>query len=231
MIVNRLDWDSEFFGLRIGHAVISSKEDASELAGQSRLLKRDFDLVYVFGSHGLDFSAVNAKLVDKKVVYIQSGNPCSEMDNNVVMWDSNRGVTEDLLHLALVSGKYSRFRLDDGFPKGSFERLYFRWIEQSVKFTMASEVFCYMIGSVPRGLITLNNKNGNGTIGLVAIHEDFQHRGIGSTMMRHVIQYSIENRINKLTVATQLDNIPACQLYEKSGFLVKSITDVWHWWL
>ena len=140
-------------------------------------------------------------------------------------------MTDELLHLALLSGKYSRFKLDDGFPQGSYKRLYSRWIEQSVNHAISSEVFCYMIEDAPRGLVTFNNKNGIGTIGLVAIHEDFQHRGIGSSIMSHVIRYSREKEIEKLTVATQLDNIPACRLYEKSGFEVESVTDVWHWWL
>ena len=142
-----------------------------------------------------------------------------------------RDVTDDLLHLALVSGKYSRFKLDRQFPAGSYERLYSRWIEQSVNHAMASEVFCYMVDGVPRGLVTLDNKNGIGCIGLVAIHEDFQKRGIGSVMMRHVVAYSIMSGLEKLSVATQLGNAAACRLYEKIGFEIESIIDVWHWWL
>lgn len=233
MIVNRLDWDSDFFGMRIGRTDIATEEEGAMLASQAKSLKESFDLVYVFASHGLAFSGDNAKLVDEKMVYTLSHLPCAgiEEEDNVVIWDCAKGFTDDLLHLALVSGKYSRFRLDDQFPVGSYERLYSRWVEQSVNRNMASEVFCYMIEDTPRGLITLNRKEGSGTIGLVAIHEDFQHRGIGSTMMQHVIAYSKKKQVVKLTVATQLENNPACKLYEKSGFKVQSVTDVWHWWL
>ena len=229
--IQKLDWDSDFFGLRIGRVIISSKEEIEDLVNQKTKVQEEFDLIYVFASHGLEFSAVNAKLVDEKVVYALSDTSRPELNKNVMLWDEDRGVTEELLHLALVSGKYSRFKLDNGFSLGSYERLYSRWIEQSVNHSIASEVFCYMIEGAPRGLVTLNDKNGLGTIGLVAIHEDFQHRGIGSSMMNHVIRYSIEKQTEKLTVATQLDNIPACRLYEKSGFVVESVTDIWHWWL
>jgi dTDP-4-amino-4,6-dideoxy-D-galactose acyltransferase len=136
------------------------------------------------------------------------------------------------LYLALVSGKYSRFKLDDGFPQGSFERLYSCWIEQSVNHTLATDVFCYMVDGIPRGLVTLDNNNGVGSIGLVAIHEEFQNCGIGTTMMRHVSHYMMQQQDGRrLSVATQLDNIPACRLYEKSGFAVESVTDYHHWWL
>lgn len=231
MKINRLDWDSEFFGLRIGRVEIVSEEDAYALAVQRDLLKNDFDLIYVFANHGLGFFGADAKKVDEKVVYVLSGNPCLEPHDNVVLWNDNKGVTDDLLHLALISGKYSRFRLDERFPFGSYERLYSRWIEQSVNHTIASEVFCYMVGEVPRGLATLDRKNYNGTIGLVAVHDGFQQRGIGTTIIQQVIHYAQKQRCRRLTVATQLENVSACKLYEKCGFQVDSVTDVWHWWI
>lgn len=231
MEIKRLDWDSDFFGLRIGRADIVSEEESKVLASQNRALKENFDLIYVFASHGLGVPSSNAKLVDKKVEYVLSDTLQSELNHNVTLWDNDRGVTDDLLHLALVSGQYSRFKLDESLPTGSYERLYSRWIEKSVKGTFASEVFCYMVNEIPRGLVTLDIKDGVGTIGLVAIHEDYQHRGIGIAMMRHVIHYVKMKHCLKLSVVTQLDNLPACRLYEKSGFTVESITDVWHWWL
>lgn len=231
MIIGRLNWDSDFFGLRIGRACISSVEESEALMAQKDLAKEDYDLVYVFGNQRVGFSAENAKLVDEKVVYVLNDPFCGKSDPNVIVWDANKGVSDDLLHLALLSGKYSRFRLDKGFPLGSYERLYSRWIEQSVNRVIASEVFCYMVEDVPRGMVTLDREEGVGTIGLVAIHEDFQHQGIGTAMMRHVIQYTETKRCMKLSVATQFENTPACRLYGKNGFVVESVTNVWHWWL
>lgn len=232
MKIERLDWDSDFFDLRIGRVNISSEEEVKLLAGQQTLLKNNYDLVYVFAKHGLDFSAANARLVDEKVVYTLSNNIFHfEANPNIILWGDDKGVTDDLLHLALVSGKYSRFRLDDKFPKGSYERLYSRWIEQSVNGTIASGVLCYMVDDVPKGLVTVNDDNGKCTIGLVAIHEDLQKKGIGTVMMRHVLNYAESMHCGQISVATQLENVPACRLYEKSGFEVESVTDVWHWWV
>ena len=231
MNVERLSWDSEFFGLRIGRAFVRSLEDGFTLVGQKEALKDDYDLVYVFGNQGVEFSYEDAKLVDQKVVYALSEFPRFETDKNVELWDVNKPVTETLLYLALVSGKYSRFKLDNQFPSGSYERLYSRWIEQSVNHSLATEVFCYMSNDVPTGLVTLDIKDGVGAIGLVAIDEHCQHRGVGTAMMRHVISYAQKQSCKKLSVATQFDNHPACRLYEKVGFKVESMTNVWHWWL
>ena len=231
MNVERLSWDSDFFGLRIGRAFVGSIEDSCALAAQKDRLKADYDLVYVFGNQDVTFSCEGATLVDRKMVYTLS--ECSDVsfDDNVVLWDRNKPVTDALLHLALVSGKYSRFKLDNQFPAGGYERLYSRWIEQSVNHSLATEVFCYMTNDVPTGLVTLDIKDDIGAIGLVAIDEHCQHRGVGTAMMRHVISYAQKQSCKKLSVVTQFDNHPACRLYEKVGFKVESMTNVWHWWL
>ena len=231
MEIKRLDWDSDFFGLRIGRVDIATAEECVALACQQEALEGNYDLVYVFASHGLDVSLPNVKLVDEKVVYMLPLPYYSEPNRNVRLWSQAMGVTDELLHLALVSGTYSRFKLDERFPSGSYERLYSRWIENSIKHILATEVFCYMEDRLPKGLVTLNDKNGVATIGLVSIHEDFQHRGIGTIMMHHVSHFAQGKGCKKLMVATQLKNTPACWFYEKNGFSVESITDIWHWWL
>lgn len=231
MKIEKLDWDSNFFGLRIGRVEIRNREENAFITSQESQIRKDYDLLYVFANHGLTFSAPKARMMDEKVIYSLSTFSNTIIDKNIISWSENQGVPYELLHLALVSGKYSRFKLDDRLPNGSYERLYSQWIEQSVNHAIASEVFCYMIEGVPKGLVTLNHKNGIGDIGLVAVHEDYQHRGIGTSMMRNAIRYSKEKRLQKLSVVTQHANTPACNLYEKSGFSVESVIDVWHWWL
>ena len=231
MKLKRLKWDSEFFGLRIGRIDISFEAESHVLEKQFQYINEEFDLLYVSARHGLCFSAPGAKLVDQKVVYSMTIPNCCKPSNQVVLWDSFQGVTDDLLHLALLSGEYSRFKTDEKLPLNSYERLYSRWIEQSVNHNLATEVFCYMIENIPRGLVTLDFKNGVGTIGLVAIHEDFQRQGIGTSMMKHVISFVQQKKGHKVSVATQLDNVPACRLYEKNGFTMESVNDIWHWWL
>lgn len=231
MKLEHLKWDSEFFGLRIGRVDISVEAESCALVEQFQNLNEEFDLLYVFAQHGLEFKAPGAKLVDQKVVYSMLGPVYNKPSSRIILWDSTQGVTDDLLHLALLSGKHSRFKMDKGFPLDSYDRLYSRWIEQSVNHNLATEVFCYMVEDVPRGLVTLDFNNGVGTIGLVAIHEEFQHQGIGYAMMEHVIGFVQQNHGQKMSVATQLANVAACRLYEKSGFTMGSINDIWHWWL
>ena len=225
-----LHWDSDFFGLRIAKAVVASEEDIVAISRQEGELRNHFDLMYIFSEPSLEMPFEKARLVDKKAVFSLSDFKHSEVNPSITSWDSPI-VSDALISLALVSGKYSRFKLDDSFPTGSYERLYTRWIEQSVNKAMATDVFCYMADDAPRGLVTLDFHDGQGVIGLVAVDEDYQHRGIGKALIKHAISYVHELQGERLSVSTQMDNEPACRLYSGCGFSLESVTKIWHWWL
>ena len=225
-----LSWDSGFFGMRIAKACVASMEDIAALSRQEGDLRNHFDLIYLFSEPGLDIPFDGARLVDSKAVFSATDLSQSEGCPAVVRWES-RETSDSLVSLALVSGKYSRFKTEPRFPAGSYERLYMRWIEQSVNGSIATDVFCYMKGDCPRGLLTLDRRDDKNVIGLVAGDEDCQHQGIGTALIKHAVTYVHEHQGNRLSVATQLDNEPACRLYSRCGFSLESVTKIWHWWL
>lgn len=225
-----LHWDSNFFGLRIAKADVVSQEDVVALSRQEGDLQDRFDLIYIFSEPSLEMPFDRARLVDRKAVFSLNAPKRFESDPAIRSWESPE-TSDALISLALVSGKYSRFKLDESFPFGSYDRLYTRWIEQSVNKVMATDVFCYMMDDGPRGLVTLDFNNGQGVIGLVAVDEGYQHRGIGKALIKHVISYAHEHLGERLSVATQMDNEPACRLYTGCGFSMESVTKIWHWWL
>ena len=75
MEIRTLQWDSDFFGLRIGRADILSTEDALFLAAQHEELMQQFDLLYIFDSHNIGFTANGALLVDEKILYSNDFKP------------------------------------------------------------------------------------------------------------------------------------------------------------
>lgn len=225
-----LPWDSEFFGMRIAKTSVASREDIAALSRQEGDLRNHYDLIYLFSEPDLDIPFDGARLVDRKAVFSSVDLGQAEACPAVVRWDSHE-TPDSLISLALVSGKYSRFKTDPRFPVGSYERLYTRWIEQSVNGAIATDVFCYMGEDRPRGLLTLDRHDENNVIGLVAVDENCQHQGIGTALIKHAVSYVHEHRGNRLSVATQFDNGPACRLYSRCGFSLESVTKIWHWWL
>ena len=225
-MLSRLDWDSDFFGLNIGKLVLSGEDDLlkSDIDGLV-----DYDLVYIFANHGQNVPVVGSNLVDCKVIYKKSIRSNMEAISNVVAFSENKP-SSDLYKLALQSGEYSRFRLDDKMPAGSYEKLYRRWIEQSVCKAMADVVLCYYDDGKIIGMVTVAVKNNVGSIGLVAVDSSCRGLGIGSALLESVDSYLFEKGVGVVEVATQLDNAKACSWYEKNGYAVDLITDIYHWW-
>ena len=127
MEIRALQWDSEFFGLRIGRADIQSLDDAVDLALMHYDLKYKYDLLYVFSKEGLSFDVTGAELVDEKVLYYKDSEPRKQYEEISIY--QAESPSDDLYRLALVSGTFSRFKLDKRLPHGSYDRLYSRWIE------------------------------------------------------------------------------------------------------
>lgn len=232
-MVEFLDWDSDFFKLRIGKTEVCSQYDMEYLFYQQNDLKFFYDLIYVFSTKDLVAHMNNCSLVDQKLIFKKHIEPFSyQSDEHVIEYLSNI-VSNDLLKLALASGEYSRFKLDKNLPDNAYERLYTRWIEQSVNHINATEVFCYIINNTPIGLISLKRDeiSRKGTIGLVATDKSNRGRGIGSTLLKNVMYFCSQKAIQEISVATQKQNLPACRLYEKMGFSESSCTNIYHWWL
>lgn len=231
MEIRKLDWDSEFFGLQIGRVDLQTLDDAVDLALMHYDLKHQYDLLYVFSKEGLSFDAIGAELVDEKILYSKPCEPREQYSD--ISFYKQEVPSKDLYRLALVSGGYSRFKLDERLPKGSYERLYTRWVEnECAKGVGHKTMFVFSDKSgIVKGMISVGIQENMGHIGLVAIDTDSQHQGIGSRIMSTLDGCLYGLGVKTLEVPTQKANTDACRWYEKNGFKVKSVTPIYHWWL
>lgn len=231
MEIRTLQWDSDFFGLRIGRADILSTEDSLFLAARREELKQQFELLYVFDPNNIGLNANGARLVDEKILYSKPCEPRKQYDD--IVFFKQVKPTEDLYRLALVSGGYSRFKLDERLPQGSYERLYTRWIENACpKEGTNKQILTFLdTNNIAKGMITIDYQGELGHIGLVAVDNDCQHQGIGGKIMSTLDGYLFDLGVKTLEVPTQKANTDACRWYEKNGFTVQSRTQIYHWWL
>lgn len=231
MEIRSLPWDSDFFGLRIGRVDLQTAEDAIELTKKQENLKLQFDLLYIFDPNNVGFSANGARLMDEKILYSKPCEPRKQFPK--ISFYKAAQPNEDLYRLALISGGYSRFKLDERLPKGSYERLYSRWIENACpKEGTNKQILIYQDAQgTAKGMITIDHTGELGHIGLVAVDTDAQHQGVGGKIMSTLDGYLFERGIKTLEVPTQKANTDACRWYEKNGFTIQSITPIYHWWL
>lgn len=231
MDIRALQWDSDFFGLRIGRVDLQTKADAEELQSRQKELKQHFDLLYIFDANAVGFEAEGAQLVDEKILYSKPCEPRKQFSD--VTFYQGATPSADLYRLALVSGGYSRFKLDERLPKGSYERLYNRWIENACpKEGTNKQILLFKDEhDIARGMITIDYHGELGHIGLVVVDTEVQHQGIGGKIMSTLDGYLFERGIKTLEVPTQKTNADACRWYEKNGFTAQSQTPIYHWWL
>ncbi|WP_278011123.1 hypothetical protein [Flavobacterium gyeonganense] len=107
-VIERLDWDSSFFGYEVGRIQI---EDINDLTTSDFIEKSiKFRLIYIFSKNIIDIP--NIRIIDKKIVLSQKTFFLQSNKNILIRsFDINRDSFDRLKELAIQSGKYSRFFL------------------------------------------------------------------------------------------------------------------------
>lgn len=225
-MVRFLEWDSEFFQLRIGAAdvVHVSEVKMQELEG--------FDLVYFFSQTKNEYPANTYFFADEKITYIKKiqDSPINMEENVHSLFSVD--INTNLIDLAYQAGSYSRFKIDSKFPSGSFEKLYKQWIINSVSRLIAEEVYVFKSSrNCYDGLITVGIKNDIPDIGIIAVDESSRGKGIGKKLLNAAESWAkYEKHTNEIQVVTQGFNKQACSFYERNGFKISSRIYVYHWW-
>ncbi|MDI9311574.1 MAG: GNAT family N-acetyltransferase [Limnohabitans sp.] len=228
-----LDWDSDFFKKKI------AKIDLQDIELNSTQINRliadsSFDLIYCFAQADegeipfITSMLHHAMWVDGKATYLKTVEAKS-IDENP-FFESVRHIDEDLYDLAIQTGVYSRFHVDNNFEQNQYKELYKKWIENSVNRTIADEVIVYKENQKNLALITLGIKNARTDIGLLGVDEHARGKGIASQLLAYAECYAANKNFKEMQVVTQTQNEPACRLYEKYGFYVDSLVNIFHIW-
>ena len=233
-MIKYLEWDSNFLGFRVGSISQLNTETLEQELENAK--SENYKLIYLFAATDCfvseDFlQKYNGKLVDRKVLYAQklSGQHIDDYDQTILY--TNSEVSDDLLQLAYESGKYSRFKLDKNFATEVFTDMYKLWIENSVNGQIADRIYVVEQDNKITAMVTLKEKSETLHIGLIATALESQGKGYGKQLINRTKQTAIELGLKYIEVPTQYDNKQACRFYEACGFQIKSITNIYHFWL
>lgn len=229
-----LEWDSNFLGFKVGSISHLNTETLQQELENANT--ENYKLIYLFAAEDCFFpedllQKYNGKLVDRKVLYVHELS-----DQSIANYDQTNlyvspEVSVDLLQLAYESGKYSRFKLDKNFPPEVFTDMYKLWIEKSVNGQMSDRIYVVEQDNKITAMVTLKEKSETLHIGLIATAIESQGKGYGKQLINRTKQTAIEIGLKSIEVPTQYDNKQACRFYEACGFDVKSISNIYHFWL
>ena len=134
-----------------------------------------------------------------------------------------RAIARDIYH-------DTRFYYDPHFPKDRADALYVTWIEKSCK-RYADEVLVLESGSEPVGYIACHISNPQvGRIGLVGVNSAVQGIGAGQRLVHSALRWFADRDVERVEVVTQGRNCRAQRLYQRCGFLTRSVQLWYHKW-
>ncbi len=176
----------------------------------------------------------NGKLVDEKVTYVTHiiGEKPEPIDGLSIVTYDKEELNEQLFVLALQSGLYSRFRTDKRFTHSEYEKLYTTWVRRSIQRVVALNVLvCLDEEAHILGFVTMESKRGSGSIGLLAVDENSRGKSIGKALVQEAFVRFYRIGYRRVFVTTQKRNLVACRFYEKQGFTLHRLENVYHFWL
>lgn len=233
--IQHLDWDSDFFGFPVARINVPSMQNSNLQDVVSAVKASAIKLTYLFCEEKIpefDARQLGCKLVDCKVLYSQelpSKPPLKQP--NVLVREAKSGDEGVLAQLAILSGQYSRFSVDDRIPPEKFRSLYTQWMEASIKGLLADTVYVAInANDSPTGVVTVKKEHKTLSIGLIAVLPENRGQGVGESLIQNVLSSTWGKNCEHATVVTQSDNLPACRLYEKNGYSVTKTDYVYHLW-
>ena len=232
-----LAWDTRFFGVTVAKILPLSlkQEEISEILVE--MGRNGVKLAYWQTDKKIadnKAKTIGAQFVNRRAIFevdFQSLNPGKFISTDIVERYTLSMSVVELETLAIQSGEYSRFSVDPNVPRDKFEELYRIWMRNSLNKERANEVLVIREGKSIVGMVTLEERNGKGDIGLIAVDSNCRGRKFGEKLVRAAQDWFIKAGYKSGQVITQIENIPACNLYKKCGYSVAEVAYCYHFWL
>lgn len=233
-----LDWDSEFFGCRI--ARVTADRLSPETV--SRIMKwcdaQNIDCLY-FLSGATDQRTVRLaednqfRFVDIRLTLEREVENLEVSGSGGFQGTIRLSAPDDipaLQAIAKASYRMTRFYYDSGFNPTLVDALYATWTEKSCN-GYADAVLVAEVEGQPAGYVTCHLLDqAKGKVGLMGVGADWRSMGLGQALVNASLRWFADRGTTCVTVVTQGRNCQAQRLYERCGFLTRSLQLWYHRW-
>lgn len=226
-MIEKLNWDSDFFGYPVGKI---NANEGIDLLLSDEININQFRLIYIFSDHKLIIKDKRVSEVDIKTTLIRTMLKNEELIIHPAISEYDGSQDEALHSLAIESGVYSRFKRDPGFKDNEFFKLYSKWIRDSIDKKIADKLLVYMEDNKIGGFVSLKFKAEYAEIGLIAVHGNSRGKGIAMALLYAAFFHTKKQGFNYTHIVTQFENTPAMKLYQKAGFKIENKKYVYHLW-
>jgi len=187
----------------------------------------DYETTQLVAKSGFDFVGLRVELENKD---IRNNYPLKIIPAKWKYLDGVRPAVdkdkEAIKKIASDINTDSRFFFDPCFISKA-PTLYEAWIENSFN-GYDDAIFVSEIHNEIAGYITIKADNNRGEIDLLGIDRKYQGIGMSYALICKSFEWFINKGLETVIISTQGRNIKAINLYEKAGFLTKSILGWYH---
>ncbi|HUA19753.1 MAG TPA: GNAT family N-acetyltransferase [Bryobacteraceae bacterium] len=236
--VDVLPWDSAFFGIGIAR-IVPQRGTIEELSATVEQAARGgvACLYWLVGCDDAPSSRAaetcGFHLVDIRMTFEREVIPCATVNHADLprVRPYAEGDLPALLALAGESHRESRFFFDSNFAPERCSAMYAEWIRRSLR-TATDTVLVAGIPGEPAGYCVTRVAAGQtGSIELIAVNPQARQAGVGTALVSAALEQFACSGVRRATVATQGRNIASQRLYQRCGFLTKSVALWYHKWL
>jgi len=222
--MNKLDWDSNFWGIELfsipenskcwdQDSFLKIKEGEKLWLIQGLISENKVGRINCLENKGFRFIESKITLKNKA---IERANLSEEQFKKIEKCE----LEEYKNNFFNLYGKFSRFGL---FPEEKINAFYYAWMINSIDGTMDDHCIGYYINHQLAGFITYKNEDNRLLIGLVGVFQKFQKQGISQKLLDYVNNSAISQGCNEIFVSTQGKNRNAINAYIKNGFIFENI--------
>ncbi|MDX6369600.1 MAG: dTDP-4-amino-4,6-dideoxy-D-galactose acyltransferase [Gaiellaceae bacterium] len=228
-----LEWDTEFWGVRVARVLGGSMTEESRADLARWCVDNGVSGVYFLAEANDEETKAAAEgggffYTDSRVTLRKEVHKPRAVSAIPVRVAEDRDL-EALEAIARSSHETTRFYHDPHFPDDRCGELYAQWIRS----TYASDDVVLIIEHDGRAVayVTCGLREGNtGYIGLIAVDASMRERGLGAALAVAAHNWMVEHGVKHAAVVTQERNVAAMHLIQNAGYVVDS-THLWfHKW-
>lgn len=234
-----LEWDTGFFGFRIGRVE------------QTRLTETDLERILSWSEREritcLYFEAaaddpVTIQLAERAGFHLVDVRMELELCplhvrpelEETASLSCRAAINTDvprLQEIARTAFTDTRYYFDERFPRERCAALYSTWVERSCCGDLATSVRVAEESGQPIGFLTCQmDAHAGGRIGLFGIEASAIGRGIGSALLADSLRWFATQETERVATTTQGRNTRAQRLYQRAGFTTARVSLFYHLW-
>lgn len=228
LMLNRLEWDSDFWGLEIADLIFENdnfKKMKYNFSNydiiQSKVEIDKKEIINFLESKNFNFINLEVSLVRNLSNY-----NCKKTQYEI----AQKKDIDDVCLIASDVFNKSRFDIFERLTKQTINNFYSLWAKKSVLGTF--DDYCIIERNNKKkiiGFVTLKLlDNDTAMIGLLGVKKSNQGSGVGSKLLNSTYSFLTEKNIERLIVSTQGTNYKALNFYYKNDFKLNKISS-WYY--